>query len=165
MFRKLGSVALGVMGVVLVAWAAGPRYVQSRKVNLWAAPRFGSEVVGRLERGAAVEVLEEGGRWVRVRASEVKGWVPRMVLGPQPPSGRPVEPVEGGGKWVPGARRRASAVVGAGATRGVRGAGARERLDSAGAPDYRAVEEWERQMAAPEEVEAFQRELMEGGAE
>jgi len=165
MFRKLGSVALGVMGLVMLAWAGGPRYVQSRKVNLWAAPRFGSEVVGRVERGAVVEVLEEDGRWVRVRSSEVEGWVPRLVLAPQPPAERSLEPANDGEKRMPAARRRASAVVGAGATRGVRGAGARERLDSSGAPDYRAVEEWERQRSAPDEVEAFQRELLEGGAE
>ncbi|GEM_PF-2657210 len=165
MFKNAGLVALGVMGLGLVAWAGGQQYVQSRKVNLWVAPRFGTQVVGRLERGVAVEVMEENGRWARVRAARVEGWVPRMVLGPRAPAERPAEPVEGAGSWAPDARRRASAVVGAGATRGVRSSGVRERLNSADAPDYRAVEEWERQSAEPDEVEAFQRELQEGRAE
>ncbi len=163
MNRWMGLGAAGVLALVVSVAAAEWRYVKSQQVNLWAEPSFGAAVIGRLSRGDRVEVLGIEGRWARLRAQDGEGWVPQLVLGTRPPAAAPAASAATP-TAVPGARRRASAVVGTGATRGVRGDTGRERLESLEAPDYEALEQWERETVSAEDLDAFARALRQGDA-
>jgi outer membrane biosynthesis protein TonB len=56
--------------------------VTATTLNVRAAAKASAAVVGRLERGDKVEVLERAGEWVRVRLSTgVTGWVAAAYLG------------------------------------------------------------------------------------
>jgi uncharacterized protein YgiM (DUF1202 family) len=56
--------------------------VTATTLNVRAAAKASAAVVGKLERGEKVQVLERAGEWVRVRmGSGVTGWVASAYLG------------------------------------------------------------------------------------
>ncbi|MBI4747649.1 MAG: protein kinase [Acidobacteria bacterium] len=73
-------------------WTRSTRYaVTTTGVNVRSAPRVENNVVGELARGVRVEILEEQGRWYRVRPVEwvrrsdtsvEDGWVSSQFFGP-----------------------------------------------------------------------------------
>ena len=50
-------------------------YVTAVVLNLREQPTTKSRVVGRLQRGRELEIVERGDAWLRVRADEREGWV------------------------------------------------------------------------------------------
>lgn len=81
--RAPARTALFFLALVL-AWGAGaPAWGQERArvawpeptVNVRSGPSVGATRVGRLARGAQVEVLGERGEWTRVRHAGGEGWV------------------------------------------------------------------------------------------
>lgn len=69
---------------LILSWGAGaPAWGQERArvewqeptVNVRSGPNLGASRVGRLARGAQVEVLGERGEWTRVRHAGGEGWV------------------------------------------------------------------------------------------
>lgn len=73
-------------------WSRSARYaVTTTGVNVRSAPRVENNVVGELARGVRVEIIEEQGRWYRVKPVEwvrrsdtsvQDGWVSSQFFGP-----------------------------------------------------------------------------------
>lgn len=98
---------------------AGDAYVRSMKAKVTAEPRFDGKLVTTLDKGARVEVLGQQGTWTQVRAKPHEGWLPKLLLGDEPPMER-VTLIQVEGRAVAeDARRRAGSATTAGAARGL----------------------------------------------
>ena len=118
-------------------------YVQSLKAKLMTEPSFGAKVVGQLDKGTEVRLLESNKRWLKIESGTQKGWVSSFLLSKNPPLNK--VSVLGNTKTQEleqGARRRASAVTTAGAARGL-SADDRKRTNSGDKSDYYALEQVE----------------------
>ncbi len=134
-------------------------YVQSAKAKLLAQPRFGAAVVGELERGSAIELRAEEGRWVQVGSGETLGWLTRFVIGPTPPIDRTSLLDEESPTIAPNARRRASAVTTAGAARGL-AAEDRQRFGGDERGNRLGLDRMEALSLSEAEVRAFHAEVL-----
>lgn len=135
---------------------AEPLYVQSAKARLMEQPSFTAPVLAEIEKGDAVDVEQTSDRWIRVKHGGVSGWVPSLLLSAQ----RPVEKISvlGEESNISGtARRRASAVITAGATRGLT-ADDRLRLDAQEVTNYGALRWVENIAVTEEQIDRFERE-------
>ena len=56
-------------------------YVAAVVLNLREKPTTKSRVVGRLQRGRELEIVERGDPWLRVRVDETEGWVHGHYVG------------------------------------------------------------------------------------
>jgi hypothetical protein len=128
------------------------------KAKLLASPAFGAEVVATAARGDALDVLEKGPAWRRVKWQGKAGWVANLVVAEKPPLRKITVLDAPGGGVEPEARRRASAVVTAGASRGFL-ADARGRASQAEASDYAALARVEAGTPSEQEVDEFLRAL------
>lgn len=94
-------------------------FVHSAKAPLLEQPLFQSETLLVLQTGAEVVLLEKQNRWLKVEYQQQQGWVSALLVKNHPPLekarliGSDAVTLEGQ------ARRRASAVATAGATRGL----------------------------------------------
>lgn len=137
--------ALTALGCTLLpvhpAAAAEPQrlYVQSQQAKLLAEPRADATAVTQMKQGDSVVVLESNGSWNKVRNGEHEGWVFRYFLADHPPLNQ-AAPALAGEVDREHTRRRASAVVTAGATRGLTPE-ERERAHIQGVADYSALAE------------------------
>lgn len=120
-----------------VAVAESLLYVQSLQARLLAEPRADAAVVTTLERGAAVRVLESNASWHKVHSPGGEGWLFRYLLTDHPPLA-PATLALNEDVDREHARRRASAVITAGATRGLTPQ-ERERAHQQGLADYAAL--------------------------
>jgi hypothetical protein len=85
--------------------------VTATTLNVRAAAKSSAEVVGKLQRGDKVEVLERAGEWVRIRmASGVTGWVASAYLGDD--AAVSAAAVSGGRRRVKPSERRAEGNAG-----------------------------------------------------
>lgn len=117
---------MGIRSAVLLALSlatsvadAETLYVQSLKAELLAEPRFGAESVRPLARGQALTALESRGGWYRAEIDGASGWISRLLVAGRPPLAK-VTVFTGEEQAIEqDARRRASAVTTAGATRGL----------------------------------------------
>lgn len=116
-------------------------YVQSLQANLMSEPRLNAPAVTSLVRGTRVELLESKAGWHKVQHEEQPGWMFGFFLAAHPPLDRVAptitEAIDSGQ-----ARRRASAVVSAGATRGLTPR-ERARAHTEGLADYHALQTME----------------------
>lgn len=94
-------------------------YVHSAKAPLFESAAFNSTRLQTLNKGDQVLVLALQKRWVNVQFGEQQGWVPALLVNAVPPIDK-VNLVGSDSITIEGeARRRASAVATAGATRGL----------------------------------------------
>ncbi|GAB4274364.1 MAG: hypothetical protein Kow0092_29790 [Deferrisomatales bacterium] len=156
----VGIAAVGiVLGVLHGAVAGETVYVRSLRATLLSEPRVGAPPVGEVAKGAALEVTGRVEGWVRVRRDTGEGWLPVLLVGDAPPPAR-VSLLEGSaGTLHETARRRASQVVTAGASRGLV---ARDAAGDPGDPaDYDALRTLEGFAPTEGELDRFLRLLQE----
>lgn len=130
------------------------RYVLGKKADLLAAPEFGATVIGTAEQGSQLVFLEQHGSWIHVRRGTSRGWVARLLVGLAPPLKKvsALEKLEQTATL--NARRRASEVSAAGATRGLT-AEARRRANQEDAADFSALSRIEQWSISEQEVATF----------
>lgn len=126
-------------------------FVHSAKAPLLLEPAFNSEQLRVLEKGAELQLLEQQRRWLKVALDGDTGWVSALLVKAEPPLdsltliGSDAVTLEGD------ARRRASAVATAGATRGLT-----EGADSEGlASDYEELAAMESMQVAQSVLDEF----------
>jgi hypothetical protein len=118
--------------------AADVVYVQSAKAKILSSPAFGADVVATAGRGEALAVLEKESAWRKVRYQGKVGWVSNLIVGEKPPLAKITVLDQPGQELDPEARRRASATVTAGASRGLLAEG-RSRASRSEASDRQAL--------------------------
>jgi len=143
------------------ALAAGVLYVASENARLKAQAKASSETLLVVPPGTQVEVLEEEGRWYKVRLPSGKeGWIYRGRLSEEPP----VEEKEAGGlgSLLAGASAKRMTADEAGTARSIRGLSkeTEQYANMRGTPAgcRRALDELLSMKISPKEVEAFLRE-------
>lgn len=158
-FWLFSTLAIALLAVHFSAAAEQAMYVQSAKANLMTGPGFDTELVTVLQKGDAVTMVKEQGRWVQVTlpSSSGNGWMSKLLLGNQPPM-KKVSVLKGKQEQLEkSARRRASASASAAATRGLRD-DERVRMNDADKPDYNELQNMEAVEVKEAEVRAFYQE-------
>jgi SH3 domain protein len=92
-----GIAALGLLALlVALPAAAEPAWVSGEvKLNLRSGAGNQYRILGLLKTGDAVQVLERGEKWTKVRtATGEAGWIPGGYLNPQPPPAVRLEELE-----------------------------------------------------------------------
>lgn len=131
-------------------------YVQSLKAKLHAEPSSQSALLTTVAKGAAVEVVEKGERWIKVTYAQQTGWISSLVLAGHPPTKKITvmdAPAEDDAA-KPAARLRASSNNTAAATRGLRG-DTRARMSEEGDADYSALDTMKSQAVSDQEAADF----------
>lgn len=137
----------------VLAAAEQPLYVQSQQAAMLAEARADAAVIAQLARGDAVQLLDSNPSWHKVRKGEQEGWVFRYFLAAHPPL-QQAAPALADDVDRDHARRRASAVVTAGATRGLTQQ-ERERAHQQGVADYNALTRMEDTVVDSAQVQLF----------
>lgn len=132
-------------------------FVQSTSAKLFKDRSFSSPVVLEIERGETVQVSETAGRWAQVHYKENSGWMSTLLLSKNPPMNK--VSVLSEDKTLGGnARRRASAVATAGATRGLTSDN-RQRASESVDTNYRALLMVEQERVSESELHRFKEEM------
>lgn len=138
--------ALLALAVVVPASAlAASVYVKSLKAKVLVAPKFDSALVAEVDRGRELGLVERAERWVKVGVDGREGWISELLVSDEPPkTGASV--LGGGSEDISGkARRRASAIATAGASRGLTAEGVKEMQAADPKADYAALAKVEAQ--------------------
>lgn len=134
-------------------------YVQSAKANVMTGPDFDTVLAGVLQKGDAVTVVNEQGRWSQVNHQNATGWMFTLLLANQPPMDK-ISVLQGKeAQLEKSSRRRASTEVTAAATRGLRNDES-TRKNETGAPDYHELQTMEAVEIKETEVRKFHEEGM-----
>jgi hypothetical protein len=134
-------------------------FVHSAKAPLFESAAFNSPRLQTLVKGDEVTILELQKRWVNVQFGDQQGWVPALLVNAEPPIDK-VNLVGSDSITIEGeARRRASAVATAGATRGLAEGDGAQGLAS----DYSELQLMEGIDVTDAQIDAFSAELI--GAE
>ena len=112
-------------------------YVQSLRAALLREPRIGAEPLATASRGDRLEPIEKKERWYRVRLGSSEAWVHELLVGSEAPMAR-VSILGDDVELGDNARRRASEITSAAASRGLTEA-AREELEGVHSADYEAL--------------------------
>lgn len=131
-------------------------YVQSAKARLMEQPSFTAPVLTEIDKGDAVDVEQRSDRWIRVKHGSVSGWLPSLLLSAQKPVEK-ISVLDEESNVSGTARRRASAVITAGATRGLT-ADDRRRLDAQEVTNYAALRWIENIAVTEDDIDRFERE-------
>jgi uncharacterized protein YgiM (DUF1202 family) len=118
------SLTLPITAISLPAHAveetsSATRYLSAEQAKLFSEPKFTAKTLQQLNKGAKLQVLQQKGAWVQVKAGNQQGWVSKFVLSKTPPLERVT--VLPGNKEVKlkDVRRRTSAITTAAAARGL----------------------------------------------
>lgn len=150
--KKLIGLMIGLL-LASNVWAED-LYVQSMRAKLMAEPAFKAAIVERLEKGDVVSVKERKKRWVKVTHNKKQGWIPALLLSSKPPLDKvSVLSGEETASLQESARRRASVITTAGASRGLQGE--RGRGDEAVTANYDALKEIEAMQVPQDEIDNF----------
>ena len=140
------GVSLFVCGIVL----ADTAYVSSLKAKLHSDSNAGAAVVSELNRGQALNVVNDNGAWLQVTAGAQKGWIKKMFTNSSKPGAKFSILGNASENARIHARKRASSNVTAASARGLdddsaaTGNGRQRELDKkTGAFDPRALEDME----------------------
>ena len=156
-FIVLAFISQAVMG-------ASSLYVQSARAKIMEQPSFKAKVLQSLDKGAAVEVVETQGNWIKVKYQEHTGWMAKLLLARQAPQAKP-SLLQGQEQTLKeSARRRASENATAAATRGLRSED-RTRMSDENHADYQALEKVEAQQVSDEATWKFHDEGLQKAAE
>jgi len=80
--------ALALACVVPAALQAAPAWVKGEvRLNLRTGPSNEYRIIGEVQTGDRLEVLELGSSWTRVRAGDKEGWIPEGYLQDVPTPG------------------------------------------------------------------------------
>jgi hypothetical protein len=60
-------------------------YIKARQAKLYVEPSAKAELVTSAQKGDAVEIIEQQGRWLKVSFDQHHGWVSSMLVGKTPP--------------------------------------------------------------------------------
>ncbi len=126
--------------------------MQSTKAKLLATPAFNGTTVTLLEKGAELQFIEEQKRWVKVAFDDHEGWVSVLFVKSTPPLDK-LKVISSEAVTLEGdARKRASAVATAGASRGLTdGEDGTDQLQS----DYDELELMESVTLSPSDLDEF----------
>ncbi len=91
--RTVGSVLLPLAALVaigsMLAASAGAQqqaWVQGDvRVNLRTGPSTGHRIIGAVETGDSLQLLERVEGWAHVQANGRSGWIPERFVAPEPP--------------------------------------------------------------------------------
>lgn len=139
------------------AWSADVLYLQSTSAKLLGRPSFNAPLIEKLQKGAALEVMETSGRWIKVQHKKKVGWLPRLLVSKNPPVTRPSLLQGRDDDLESKARRRASSSATAAATRGLRNDD-RSRKSDEDRADYQALKQVESVTVKESDVDKFQQE-------
>ncbi len=112
-------------------------YVQSLQASLLSEPRTDAGQLATASRGDRLEPIAKKGRWYRVRVGSIEAWVHELLVGNAAPMSR-VSILGDDVELGDNARRRASEITSAAASRGLTEA-ARENLGGTHSADYDAL--------------------------
>ncbi len=112
-------------------------FVQSLRATLLSEPRAGASQLAAASRGDRLEPLGKEGRWYRVRLGSGEAWVHELLVGSEAPMAS-VSILSDDVELGDNARRRASEITSAAASRGLTKA-ARDELAGDHAADYEAL--------------------------
>jgi SH3 domain protein len=86
--RQMLCIALGLWVGASFAAQAEPAWVKGEvHLNLRTGPSNEYRIIGSIQTGDRVDVLEVGNDWTRVRAGDKEGWVPEGYLQDVPTAG------------------------------------------------------------------------------
>lgn len=154
--KRTLSLLLGLC-VIGAAMAEETLFVQGNNAALFAQPAFNAARTKEVARGDAVSANRMQGAWIQVDHQGDTGWLPKLLLSSRSP-GEPVTAFTGERTAIEqGARRRASNVTTAGATRGLT-ADDRRRTGDFGQANYTDVEHMEGAGVNEQQAMAFLRE-------
>lgn len=147
--------------VFFMACAAGADtvYVQAQRAKVMRAPAFAAEVLSVAQQGDAFALLGNQGAWAKIQLPQGEGWLPKLLLGSNPPIGEVRVLAKGTDSVQQEARRRASATTAVAAARGLR-RDDRTRLGQETAEDHHALAHMEQFAVTPDDTLRF---LQEGG--
>lgn len=120
-------------------------FVKSLKAKVLSAPKFDSELVAEVDRGQELGFLEKAERWVKVDVSGREGWISSLLVSEEPPKTGASVLGQGAEDISNKARRRASAIATAGASRGLTAEGIKELSAADPKADYAALAKVEAQ--------------------
>ena len=87
-WRRVCPLALGLLCVAPAALHAEPGWVKGEvRLNLRPGPSNEYRIIGGVQTGDRLEVLELGSGWTRVRAGDKEGWIPEGYLQDVPTPG------------------------------------------------------------------------------
>jgi uncharacterized protein YgiM (DUF1202 family) len=134
------------------AQAADQVYVSSKKVKLYSEANYRSDTLTRLEKGTALDVLDQKGKWMEVRYNALKGWVPSYSVSETEPQKKVsfFNRLKGFFSYD-SKRSRTSNISTAGGIRGL----AEDEEGASGKKDFAAVEKMEQMRVDDAEVEKF----------
>lgn len=133
-------------------------YVQSVKAKIMAEASFKSRMIAEVGRGYRLTGLGKSGRWVRVKYGSREGFVPALLVSPNPPLEK-MSIIRGEDTTLQqNVRRRASTYTSAAAARGLT-ADDRRRLSKEEKVDFESLEQLEAINISEAEIMKF----IEGG--
>lgn len=125
-------------------------YVQSLQAKIMQQPDFSASVIGTAKRGDTLSVTARKGAWYQIQFAEKIGYIAALLVADHPPrNGK--RAINADANIGNNARRRASAVATAGATRGLT-SDDRKRASQNGVADYSALNFMDK--AAVSEIQA-----------
>ena len=137
-------------------YAADVIYVQSLKAKIMSHPKFDSQLLGNVNRGDMLQVVESDSGWYKVSTESFDGWVNGLCVAEHPPMKKITVIKDDIYDLEKNARRRSSTTTSAAAARGLTPA-ERRRLSEENYSDYYSLNELEdfTEKISEEEVEAF----------
>lgn len=146
-----------LMASSMVTMAEETMYIQSTTAKLFRNQSFSSQVIFDIQKGESVQVIETSGRWAKIHYQKHHGWTPMLLLSKNPPLNK-ISVLSDDQKLGDNARRRASAVATAGATRGLT-ADNRQRANESTNINYRALMFVEQEHVSESELTQFAKEM------
>lgn len=154
MRMRLFSLLLIITGA---ASADETMYVQSASAKLLSDKSFSSAIVLEIHKGEAIKVKSTSGRWTEAVYKNKSGWISTLLLAKNPPLEK-VTVITEDAALGNNARRRASTVATAGATRGLTSDN-RQRANEDVTINRRAVLKLEQSDISASELAQFRKEL------
>lgn len=158
--------ALAVLALSPPASAlAASVYVKSMKAKVLASPKFDSAKVAEVDRGQELGLVGKTDRWMKVKVAGKEGWIPELLVSVEP-SKTGASVLGSGSEDISGkARRRASAIATAGASRGLTAEGLKEMQAADPKADYAALARVQAQTVDRAEARDYLRLAASGGKE
>lgn len=160
MYKKQWQILPGILFVFLVALfyssssTADTGYVQAAKAKILASPSINAEVITTVPKGGIVEIIQTKGRWLNIKVGQLEGWVSKLLIKDKPPKRKITVFETEDTSLEEKARRRASTVNSAAATRGLRSED-RARQSDTSIADFSALRQLERERVSEEEALEF----------
>lgn len=133
-------------------------YIQSTNAKMLREKSFSSALVAEISKGEEVTITSTSGRWVLAAYQKKSGWISALLLSKNPPLNK-VSVISDDAELGNNARRRASAIATAGATRGLT-SDDRQRANEDGTSNRRAVMHIEQTTISEAELAQFREVIL-----